>query len=250
MFSLISSLFHTFIYNPLYNGLVFLIDLLPWADVGIAIILFTIVVKLILFPLSQKAVRTQVKTKAIQPELEKVKKEYKDDRQKQAEAMMQLYKDKGVNPFSGILVLFIQIPIILGLYYIFLRGGFPVINMEILYSFVPVPESVNISFLGLIDVTGKSMVVAVLVALTQYLQVRYSSPITESKKGKNEKRTFQDDLARSMGFQLKYVFPIIVGVISYTLTVAVSLYWITNNIFTIGQEMYIRRKIKMEGENG
>jgi YidC/Oxa1 family membrane protein insertase len=246
--SFFSNLFHTFVYDPLYNGLVFLIDLLPFADVGVVIILFTIIVKLILFPLSQKAVRTQIQTKAIQPEIEKIKEKYKEDRQKQAEEMLALYREKGINPFSGILLLLIQIPIIFALYFIFLRGGLPNINLDLLYSFVPVPEDISVVFLGLIDVTKKSIVVSVIVALSQYLQVRYSDPLKGTAKKSGAKRTFQDDLARSMGFQLKYVLPIIIGVVSYTLSVAVSLYWITNNLFTIGQEMYTRRKILKEAE--
>lgn len=246
--SFFSSIFNTVIFNPLYNGLVFLIDLMPFADVGVIIILFTIIVKLILFPLSKKAVRTQIQTKAIQPELEKIKKKYKDEKQKQAEEMLALYRENKINPFSGILLLFIQIPIIFGLYFIFLRGGLPEINMDILYSFVPIPENINVMFLGLVDVTKKSIIVSVLVALSQFLQVKYSDPLKSSVDKKKSERTFQDDLARSMGFQLKYVLPIIIGVVSYTLSVAVSLYWITNNFFTIGQEMYTRRQLAAENK--
>lgn len=248
MLSFISSVFNAIIYNPLYNGLILLIDILPVADVGLAIILFTIIVKLILFPLSQKAVKTQVKTQALQEELDLLKKKYKDDKQKQAEETLKLYKENNINPFSGVLVLIIQIPIILALYFIFLRGGLPSINLEILYPFIPRPEGITTNFLGLIDVTDKSVIVSFFVAASQYLQVRFSNPIkTNKQKGKN--RTFGQDLARSMSFQLKYVLPVIVGFISYSLTVAISLYWITNNIFTIGQEIYIRKKIK-ETKNG
>lgn len=246
MFGFISSIFNTVVYNPLYNGLIFFIDIIPGSDVGLAIILFTIFVKLLLFPLSQKAVKSQIQTKAIQPEIKKIKEKHKKDQQKQAEEMLSLYRKHNLNPFSGILVLLIQIPIIFALYFIFLRGGLPDINLDILYSFIPTPANVNLMFLGIISVAGKSVIVSLFVALSQYLQVRYSNPIGGDEKPKGEKRTFQDDLARSMKFQLKYVLPIMVGVISYTLSVAVSLYWITNNLFTLLQEMYVRKKYKSD----
>ena len=93
-----SFLYHTFIYDPLYNGFVFIFDVLPWIDAGLAVILFTIVIRLILFPLSKKAIVTQVKMKEIEPELNRLRKEV-PDRQQQALKVMELYKTKGVNPF-------------------------------------------------------------------------------------------------------------------------------------------------------
>jgi len=90
-----------------------------------------------------------------------------NDKQKQAAATMALYKERGVNPFSGFLLILIQIPIIIALYQIFLKNGLPVIETGILYSFVPAPENVSISFLGLIDITKKSLFLALLAGVTK-----------------------------------------------------------------------------------
>src|ERR1035437_6305577 len=107
------SLFTAVFYQPIYNVLVFLMTLLPWADAGIIIILITIIVRLILFPLSQKSIRTQLKMREIGPELEALKVKYANDKQEQAKQTMNFYKQKGINPFSGFLAILIQFPIII-----------------------------------------------------------------------------------------------------------------------------------------
>lgn len=242
---MISSIFNTVIYEPLYNGIVLLMDVLPWADLGIIVILFTLFIRLALFPLSKKAVRTQLAMKQIQPELDAIKKEYADDRQKQAEEMMRLYQTYNINPFSGILLLLIQLPIIFGLYFIFLRSGFPAINTDILYSFVSVPSEISIAFLGLIVMTEKSVGLAVLTSVTQFIQSRIALPEQKEKKPLDE-RTFGDDLARSMQLQMRYVLPVIIGFIAYSLSAMIALYWVTSNVFSIGQEIFLKRKWKKD----
>src|ERR1700741_4052054 len=98
------AIYHAIVFNPLYNGLIGLMDLFPWMDAGIAVIVFTIIVRLILFPLSKKAIVTQVKMKEIQPQIDKLRETMKDDREGQTVKMMQLYKENKVSPFSSILV--------------------------------------------------------------------------------------------------------------------------------------------------
>jgi len=242
MIWMISNLFNTFFYEPLYNGLIGLMSLIPWADVGVAIIIFTFLVKLILFPLSQKAVRTQAKMKKLEPRINEIKQKYKD-KAEQAAKTMELYKEEKLNPFSGILTLFIQIPIIFALYFIFLRGGLPEINTEILYSFIKVPTNINMSFLGLLDVTEKSFFLALLAGATQFFQARLASPKVGPKK---ENPTLGEDFARSMSLQMKYVFPFIVFIIAYNISAAIAIYWATSNLFMIGQELYVKRSIKKE----
>src|SRR4051812_37884353 len=129
-------MYHTFIFNPLYNGLIGLIDLFPWMDAGIAVIVFTIVVKLILFPLSKKAIVTQVRMKDLQPEIDKIKETYKNDKQTLGLKTMELYKANKVNPLSSFVQLIIQLPILWALYRIFVNSGLPVVNHEYLYSFI------------------------------------------------------------------------------------------------------------------
>jgi YidC/Oxa1 family membrane protein insertase len=236
-------MYATLIYNPLYNGLILLAHTFPFFDAGVLIILFTVIVKFLLYPLSKKAVRTQALMKQVEPELRAVKEKYKDDKQKQATETMRIYKEKNVNPFSSILLLFIQIPILFAIYKIFYSTGFSSINTDILYSFVQVPGPISSSFLGLIDVTEKSVVLAVIAAVSQYYQIKLSVPVSPKK---TEGATFQDDLVHNMQTQMKYVFPVMILITSYTFASALAIYWITSNLFMIGQELYIRRQLARE----
>ena len=240
---MIKSLFTNFVFDPLYNGLVFLIDIIPGGDVGIAVILLTIIVKFILFPLSIKAVKTQIIMREIEGPLKEIQEKYKDDKQKQSVEIFALYREKGVNPFSSILLILIQLPIIFGLYWVFFKGGLPEINAEILYAFVSVPSVVNMDFLGVIDMAGRSFFLALLAGVTQYIQAKYSLPAPNKPKDA-ENPTFKEDLARSFHLQMRYVLPVIVFFISYTISAAIALYWATSNIFTIIQEWYVRSYIR------
>lgn len=221
--------------------MVFLIDSVPFADVGVAIIILTTLVKLILFPLSKKAVRTQFMMKRIEPELKALKEKFKNNKQEQAKKTMELYREKGVNPFSSILLIIIQLPIIFALYWVFFRGGLPEINSDILYSFISIPREVNMSFLGLVDMSGKSVTLALLAGITQYFQIKLSLP---PLKKRSENPNLKDDFARSFQLQMRYMMPVFVVVFSYIISAAIALYWLTSNIFAIGQELVIRRKFK------
>ena len=233
-----SFLYHTFFFDPLYNLLVLLFEVLPWVDAGLIVIFLTILVRLIIFPLSRKAVLTQVKMSEIAPDLAKIKEKYKDKAEEQARLTLALYKEKGVNPFSGILVIIIQIPIILALYQIFLH--FPEVNSQLLYSFVAVPENISTTFLGFMDITAKSLALALLAAVSTFFQFQLSMKGQTQPKG----NSFGDNLTRSMQTQMKYFFPVIVFFISYSISGAIALYWLTTNLFSIAQEVFIRRNIK------
>jgi len=117
--------FNAVFYDPLYNGLVLLIDILPSADVGIAVIILTLLVKVLILPLSIKATRTQMKLKVLEPKIKELQTTYKDKREEQALKMMEMYREAKVNPFSSIFLLLIQLPIIIALYIVFARGGLP-----------------------------------------------------------------------------------------------------------------------------
>lgn len=230
-------------YQPLYNGLIFLIAVLPGASAGLGVILLTMLIKLALFPLSQKAARFQMVMKQHEGEVDRIKERFKNDRQGQGKAIMDFYRERGINPFAGILPIFIQIPVVIALYYVFFKGGLPAIDSALLYSFVPVPPVVDMHFLG-IDMAGKSVFLAVLVAVTQYIQGRLSLP---APKARGEKPSFGEDLAHGMHLQMKYVMPVFMGFVSYAVAGAVALYFITSNVFTIGQELYLRRRLGRVG---
>ena len=236
------ALLKTVFYVPLYNGLIFFIDIIPGASAGAAVIALTILIKLILFPLSYKASKFQYEMKAHEADIKRLKERYKDDRQAQGKAILEFYKEKGINPFAGILPLFIQIPIVIALYYVFYKGGLPSVDAALLYSVVPVPE-VSMIFLGL-DISQKSIILAVLVGVSQLLQGHLAMPPAPAK---SEKPSFGDDLARGMQLQMKYVLPIVMAFVAYAVSGAVALYFITSNLFTVCQELYLRRLLRKQG---
>lgn len=225
----------------MYNGLIYLIDLLPGGDIGLAVILFTCLIKLILFPLSKGSVKTQIKMRELQPEMNRLQEQYKDNREEQAKQLLQFYKKNDLNPFAGIFLMLIQLPIILALAFIFYRGGFPVVHVDLLYSFVPNPDVINTMFLGLLDISKRSIILGLLAAISQFISVQLSVP---PHVATSDKPNFKDDLARSMNMQMRYVMPAFIFFISLGVSGAVSLYWITSNIFTIAQELYFRKTIK------
>jgi YidC/Oxa1 family membrane protein insertase len=240
-----SFLYNTFVYKPLYNGLIYLMDLAPWMDAGIAIVVFTVIVKLILFPLSKKAVTTQIKMKKIEPELAEIKTKHKEDKQAYALKTMELYKANGINPFASIFLIFIQIPIVFAVYKIFLKG-FSSVDSSILYSFVAVPAEISTWFLGLVDVGGKSLILAILAGVTSYIQIRYSAPIPPKKENSanmTKEERFRHDLTRTMSLQMRFMLPALAFIVSWTISAAIAIYWITSNIFTLAQELVIRKGI-------
>lgn len=229
----------------MYNGLIFLMDTIPWADAGVAIIIFTIIVKLILFPLSKKSVQTQLKMRKLEPQLSVIKEKYKNDKQEQARQIMAFYKQEGVRPFAGTLLVFIQLPIIFALYKVFISPGLPTINVDLLYPFIAEPMLVKVHFLGLFDIASKNIILALIAGITTFFQVRFSMPPLPAKpREPHAKPNFQEDLLRGMNVQMRYVFPVIAFFISWSISGAIALYWITSNLFTIGQELYIRKTLK------
>ncbi len=245
---MIGNIFNMLLYRPFYNVFIGFIGTFPWIDAGIVVILFTLLVKLILFPLSQKSVRSQIEMKKIQPEIDAIKLKYQD-KQEQALKTMALYKEKGVSPFSGILLTLIQLPILIALYMVFYKNSLGQVNTNLLYSFVHAPAHINTWFLGLFDITQKNTILAVVVALGQYLQIRYTMPaMTPTPKTADGKKdsSFQGELAKSMSMQMKYVMPVFMFFIARSFPSLVSLYLITSSIFAIGQEIYMRKKIAQE----
>ncbi|MEK7134184.1 MAG: YidC/Oxa1 family membrane protein insertase [Patescibacteria group bacterium] len=251
-------------YEPLYNGLIFLVSVIPGADLGVAVIFLTLLVKCILFPVSHKSSRAQAGMKAIEPEVKALQEKHKNNKEELAKKTMELYRTRGVNPFSGCLPILIQFPVIIALYFVFYKGlavspelaaTFPslaghingaLLDKSALYSFVHMPEYVKTNFLGFIDMTGKSMLLAVLAGASQYFQMKRAFPDT----GGFPKRTgsWKDDFGSSMAFQMRYIMPVMVLVFAYTISAAVALYWSVSNIFTLAQEEIIRKKIAAEAK--
>ncbi len=240
---MISDIWNSAVYQPLYNVLILLIDNLPGHSVGLAIILLTIIVKIVLFPLTAKSIRAQREMKELEPELKKLKERHGDDKQKLAAETMALYQKRGVTPFSGCLPLLIQIPVIIGLYWVF-SHGLGKIDTAILYSFVSAPLMLDMHFL-VFDLAGKSIFLALLAGVTQFIQthVALGKQVPPAAVVPGSKPSFQEDFARSMQVQMRYVLPVIVGGISMTLPAAVALYWATSNILSTGQELITKKRV-------
>lgn len=237
-----ASFFHTAIYQPIYNALAFIIGVVPGGDIGIAIILITILVRLVLFPLSLSAIKTQISMRAIDPELKKLREDLKDNKEELARRTMALFKENNINPFASFLLILIQLPIIIGLYLV-LQHESKVVSFDpsLLYAFVHVPDQASLLFLGFVDLAGKSIVLAIIVAITQFIYARLMMPATPAKDTSGKPASFQDDLAKSMSLQMRYVFPVVIGVVAYAASSAIALYFLVGNLFSIGQELTIRR---------
>lgn len=241
---MISSIFHTLFYNPLYNGLILLIDTIPGGDVGVATVILTCIVKFILFPLSKKATKTQMVMKEIEPEMAKIREKFSSNREELARQTLEFYRKNNLNPFASFFLVLIQLPIILALAFVFYQGGLPAIHSELLYSFVKVPSLINTNFLGLFDITKTNFWLSVLTGLAQFVQIRLSVPAHIPAPEGSKPAGFSDDLARSMNVQMRYVMPIFMFIVCLKLSAAIALYWITGSLFTIAQELYLRKTLK------
>jgi YidC/Oxa1 family membrane protein insertase len=237
-------LFNTFFFEPLYNALVWLTDLVPGGEIGWAVIILTVLVKAALFPLQHRVSRTQVKLREVDTQIKAIRNDHKADPQKQAALTMALYREHGINPFAGFLLLLIQIPLLLALFWVF-RGGFD-FKPELLYSFVQMPDELNAVFLGLIDLTKRSLPLAVLAGITQYFQITLAMPPQAKVPAKpGSAPSFKNDLAHNMQKQMRYTFPVLVVVFSWGLPAAVPLYWLVSNLISLAHEWSVRRQAKI-----
>jgi YidC/Oxa1 family membrane protein insertase len=240
-FTRMAHFFHVLIYQPIYNALAFILGLVPGGDVGIGIIAITILVRFILFPLSLSAIKTQMAMRKIDPELKALREAHKDDKETLGKKTMELFRENKVNPLAGFFLMLIQLPVIIGLYTVLrAEAQSTTFDTSALYSFVHAPEHVSLIFLGFLNLTGKSIVLAVIVGLTQFLYGRLLSPRT-APTAPQVKGSFQDDLSKSMQLQMQYGLPLILGVISYFASSAIALYFVTSNTFSILQELVVQR---------
>ncbi len=240
-------------YKPLYNALVFFVSVFPLHSMFIAVIILTIIVRIILYPLSFKALKTQIGMSRIKGKLKEIQKNY-PDKQEQAKKTMELYKEHGVNPFSSFFTILIQLPIIIALYRVFQNFSVKGLDSSLLYNFVSKPDVVNLTSFG-INLAEKSILLALLTGITQYIYLNLSSSLRkkiEEKDGVVEK-TAQEKMMESVGSSMKYTMPIIITIVAYIAGGALALYWFVSNIFIIIQEKYIHRKLgtrEVKRENG
>lgn len=235
-------------YNPIYNLVVFLSNNI--VDAGIVIILTTIIVKTILFPLFNKQINSQIATKKAKPEIDALTKKYKgkklnkEQNQEKVIETMALYKKHNIKPFSSLLILFIQIPAVFALYWVFYKGGIPEINTDLLYSFVKIPTDISTSFLGIFPLSETNIFLAALAAITQYIHLHISMPdvkFSDLKKGKGI--DIKTDMLNSFQVNIKFGLPVLIFfMLTYFFASSLAVYWITLNIFSAVQELVVRKK--------
>lgn len=233
-------LFKVIFYQPILNLLIFFYNLIPSHDLGLAIILLTIAIKLILYPLSKQSIKSQKALADIQPKLEELKKKYAGKREELARATMQLYKDNKVNPLSSCLPLLVQLPFLFAVFRVFRDFGNNGEILNYVYSFIARPESINsFGLFGLLDLSHPSRVLAVLAGAAQFWQTKMLSTKRPPAKTEGAK---DEDFAAIMNKQMLYMMPLLTVVIGFSLPGGLSLYWFISTLLTVFQQLYMFKK--------
>ena len=220
-------IFKTVLTQPLLHLLIFFYNFVPGNDLGLAIILLTVIINLILFPFSRLSLKSQKALQDLQPQLEKIKKKYAKDKVAQSKAMMNLYKENKVNPFSSCLLLLIQLPILLAVFQV-LRSGVANSNLN------------PIAF-GFLNLSSPNIFLALLTGIVQYFQIK-NLPTTKPKPVFVEKGGAKDEnMAATMNKQMKLVMPFLTLIIGMTLPSGLMLYWLIGLFFTIFAQRLIMK---------
>jgi YidC/Oxa1 family membrane protein insertase len=237
---LIITIFNEVLYLPLFNALVLLYNLIPGHDLGIAIIVLTVLIRLLLYPLSKKAIQSQKAISQLQPKIKEIQKKYKN-KEDQAREMMALYQKHKVNPMAGCLPILVQLPILIALYRVFFTGLDPE-RLNGLYSFVSHPATLNHIFLGIIDLSQRSITLAVLAGIFQFIQSKMIMP--KINQSKQSLKIGGLDFSSLMGQQMVYFMPLITIFIAWSLPAALPLYWIVITLFGIIQQYFTKIEFK------
>ncbi|MBI5793741.1 membrane protein insertase YidC [Candidatus Uhrbacteria bacterium] len=238
-----ANFFHTVLYLPIFNLLVFLYDFLPGADVGFAIIALTVLIKLILWPFMTTSLRSQKALQELQPKIDALKAQHGENKETLAKAMMELYQKEKVNPLSSCLPIIIQLPILIALYRVLL-GGFAPETLGQLYSFVHNPGTINTLFLGTIDLSHKSTYLAILAGYFQFMQTRMMITRRPPKQVAGKKGAMDETMLASMNKSMLMFMPVMTVLIGVGLPGGLTLYWVTVNIVSILQQQFVFSKIR------
>jgi len=236
------ALFNAIIYQPIFNLFVGLYLLVP--DMGAVILLVTLIIKIVLYPLTKKSIKAQKELSELQPKLEAIKKTHKGDQQAIAQETMKIYKEHKVNPFGSCLPLLVQLPIFLALYWVF-QAGLTSNNFDLLYPFIKNPGTLNTMTLGFLDLAKPNVILAVLAGLTQFWQAKMMltkrPPKAAGEGGKDE------DMATMMNKQMLYFMPALTVFIGMSFPGGLALYWIFSTLFTIAQQYLVFGKKSVTG---
>ncbi len=239
-------LFTEYLTRPILNLLLWLYDVIPGQDLGIAIILLTVIVKLILYPFAVAQIKQQRALQTLQPKIDEIRSRLKDDKDAQAKELMALYQAEKVNPAASCLPLLIQLPIFIALYQA-LVSGLKSQGFAMLYPFVPNPGQVNPLLFGFVDLAKPNYVLAVIAGAIQFWQTRQiivppgatkqPPPEVGSKTGAKD-----ESMAAMMNKQMMYLMPVVTVVIGIGLPGGLTLYWLTMSALTVLQQWYMLKK--------
>jgi YidC/Oxa1 family membrane protein insertase len=226
-------MFHTIFYQPIFNLLVFLYNSVPGHDLGVAILLLTLLIRLILYPLSKSAIKSQKELQLIQPEIEALKEKYKDNKEKMGPELMSLYKERKINPFASCLPTLIQLPFLFAIYRVFYDGLTKESSLSALYAFVANPGSLNTIAFGFVDLAHKNILLAVLAGLAQFWQSRMLLGGQAANAG---------GMSAMMNKQMLYFMPVITIFIGSSLPAGLTMYWLFTTLFSVFQQYLILGK--------
>lgn len=235
------------LYKPLFNILMLLYVYIPGQDFGVAIIVLTLIIRLILYPSYLQTIKSQQSLKNLQPHIDKVKELYKDDKAKQSQELVKLYQEHKVNPLGGCLPLLIQLPIMYALYRVF-TVGLSNENLSHLYNWFPkIPETINTTFLAFTGIPALTVnlatpnlylaILAGIVQLAQGLVMKRMQPATADLKS--------GGISKIINVQMIYFFPLFTVFIAVSLPAALSLYWVATTFFMVVQQLIILKKIQL-----
>ncbi|MEK7607299.1 MAG: YidC/Oxa1 family membrane protein insertase [Patescibacteria group bacterium] len=229
-------LYHVIFYQPIFNALIWLYNVIPGHDIGAAIILLTLLVRVLIFPLTLGSLRSQRALQALQPQMNALREQYKNEKEKLAKATMQLYAKEKVNPMSSCLPLIFQLPIFIALYQA-LIAGLNGKELDTLYSFIAHPEAIGTIAFGFVDLAKANIWIALLAGATQFWQAK-SLTHTQQPKAAGAK---DEAMLSMMNKQMLYMMPAMTVFIGAGLPGGLSLYWLVSNIFTVlQQKMFLK----------
>ncbi len=235
-----TEIFNTLLYHPIYNLLIFCYNIVPGNDVGIAIIIITILIKFILWPFSKQALKSQKIMQELQPKIEEIKQRLGNDKEKLAMETMKLYRENKVNPLSSCLPLLIQLPFLIAVYQAF-RIGLTEEHFEILYPFVRNPEHLNPIAFGFLNMSTPNFLLALMAGLAQYVQ---TSMLMNKKPELKNKDAKDEAMLASMNKSMQYFMPFLTILIGMSLPAGLTFYWFLTTVLTVLQQKFLFKPVE------
>jgi len=232
------------IYRPLFNLMVWFYNIMPGHDIGVAIVLMTLFMRLLLYGMNSKSIKSQKQLQEIQPKIKEIQQKYKEDKETQAKKLMELYQKNKINPLSGCLPLLIQLPILIALYQVFMNG-FKDASLSMLYQgYVYNPGHLDPVSLNFVDLSVPNTYLAFIAGILQYYQTKMLMGTKKEDKENKEKAADDKapDFAQMMNKQMIYIMPVMTFMFALSFPSGLALYWAVTTAFAIIQQYLIMKK--------